>query len=196
MPTRDLIYGFRSFSRRPGFTSLVILILALGIAFVTIVASLAHSIYMASVPYEDPDRIVVLWRKGPEPIHEREAISYLNILDWAEGGEPFFEGLAAYTIGTSSVQRAEGALYVTATYVEPYFFEALSIDMALGRPLMEEDNQPSTNDPVVVLSHGFWRSACGEDAEEEGHCYACTGVRGEVCVRVCVCVCARISLHV
>ncbi len=168
MPTQDVIYGLRSFARRPGFTLLVILILALGISFVTIVTSLAHSIFLGSVPYGDPERIVVLWRKGPEPIHQREATSYLNILDWAAGGEPFFDGLAAYTIGTSSVQRAEGAVRVMVTYVDPYFFEALDIDMAVGRPLIEEDNQPSASDAVVVLSYGFWQSVLGADPDIEG----------------------------
>jgi putative ABC transport system permease protein len=168
MPTQDVIYGLRSFARRPGFTSTVILILALGISFVTIVASLAHSIFLGSVPYGDPERIVVLWRTGPEPIHEREATSYLNIQDWAAGGEPFFEGLAGYTIGTSSVQQAEGAVRVTVTYVDPYFFEALDIDMALGRPLIEADNQFETSDAVVVLSYGFWQSVLGADREIVG----------------------------
>ncbi len=168
MPTQDVIYGLRSFARRPGFTLLVILILALGISFVTIVTSLAHSIFLGSVPYGDPERIVMLWRKGPEPIHQREATSYLNILDWAAGGEPFFDGLAAYTIGTSSVQRTEGAVRVMVTYVDPYFFEALDIDMVMGRPLIEEDNQPSASDAVVVLSHGFWQSVLGADPDIEG----------------------------
>jgi putative ABC transport system permease protein len=168
MPMQDVIYGLRSFARRPGFTALVILILALGISFVTIVASLTHSIFLGSVPYEDPDRIVVLWRKGPEPIHEREATSYLNIRDWAAGGEPYFDGLAAYTIGTSSVQRTEGAVRVTVTYVDPYFFDALDIDMAVGRPLIEADNQPSASDAVVVLSYGFWQSVFGADPNIEG----------------------------
>jgi hypothetical protein len=168
MPIQDVIYGLRSFARRPGFTALLILILALGISFVTIVASLTHSIFLGTVPYEDPERIVVLWRKGPEPIHQREATSYLNIRDWAAGGEPYFDGLAAYTIGTSSVQRAEGAVRVTVTYVDPYFFDALDVEMAVGRPLVEDDNQPSGSDAVVVLSYGFWQSVLGADPDIVG----------------------------
>jgi len=168
MPTQDVMFGLRSFARRPGFTSLVIFILALGISFVTVVAGLAHSIFWGSVPYEDPERIVMLWRKGPEPIHQREATSYLNIQDWAEHGAPFFDGLAAYTIGTSSVQGAEGAVGVMVTYVDPYFFEALDIDMAVGRPLIEADNRFSAGDAVVVLSHGFWQSVLGADPDIEG----------------------------
>ncbi len=168
MPTKDVIYGLRSFFRRPGFTSLVILILALGISFVTIVTTLGHSIFMGAVPFDDPDRIVLLWRRGPEPMHVREATSYLNIQDWAEGGEPFFEGLAAYTIFPSSVRRADGNVRVMVTHVDPYFFEALDIDMTLGRPLVEEDNQPSSSETAVVLSHGFWQSVFGGDPDIEG----------------------------
>lgn len=168
MAMRDVIHGLRSFSRRPGFTSLVVFILALGISFVTLVTSLAHSIFWGSVPYEDAERIVMLWRKGPEAIHEREATSYLNIQDWAERGDRFFEGLAAYTITTSSVQRADGAVRVMVTVVDPYFFEALDIEMARGHPLIEADNQHSAGDAVVVLSHGFWQSVFGADPEIVG----------------------------
>jgi putative ABC transport system permease protein len=54
------------------------------------------------------------------------------------------------------------------TYVDPYFFEALAIDMSVGRPLVEADNRPPAGDPVVVLSHGFWQSELGGDPGIEG----------------------------
>jgi len=168
MAGKDVLYGLRSFARRPGYTTLVVLILALGIAFVTVVMSLAHSVFLGAVPYEDPESIVVVWRKGPEPIHQREATSYLDIRDWAAGGEPFLDGLAAYTIATSTILRAEGAERVMVTYVDPYFFDALDIDMALGRPLLDTDNRSPAGDAVVVLSHGFWQSVLGGDREIVG----------------------------
>lgn len=156
--TRDLSYGLRSFARRPGFTSLVVVILGVGIGFVTLIASLAHSVFLGAVPYDDPDSIVVVWRQGPDPIHEREATSYLNILDWAAGGEPFFDGLAAYTIAPSSIVGTDGAHRVMVTYVDPYFFDALDVDMTAGRRLSDEDNRPPSGDAVIVLSHGLWQS--------------------------------------
>jgi predicted permease len=57
---------------------------------------------------------------------------------------------------------------VTPTYVDPYFFETLDIDMAVGRPLIEADNQPGTSEAVVVLSYGFWQSVLGADPDIEG----------------------------
>jgi predicted permease len=104
-----------------------------------------------------------VWREGTEPIHRREATSYLNIQDWEVGAEPFFEGLAAYTIAPSALQRTEGAVRVMVTYVDPYFFEALDIDMAAGRPLSEADNRAPSGEAVVVLSHGFWQTVLGGD---------------------------------
>lgn len=159
----DVLYGLRSFARRPGFTSLVVVILAVGIGFVTMIASLAHSIFLGAVPYGDPERIVVVWRQGPEPIHEREATSYLNIRDWATGGQALFEGLAAYTIAPSSILGPDGAQRVMVTYVDPYFFDALDVDVTLGRRLSDEDNRPPSGDAVVVLSHGLWQAALGGD---------------------------------
>jgi putative ABC transport system permease protein len=161
--SNDAIQGVRSVLRRPGWAALVVLILSVGIAFVTMVASLAHSVFLGAVPYDDPDHIVVVWRRGPEPIHQREATSYLNIRDWARGGEPFFDGLAAYTIASSSIQGTEGAQRVRVTYADPYFFDVLDVDMALGRRLTDEDNRPPGGDAVVVLSHGFWSTVLGGD---------------------------------
>jgi len=165
MPANYAINGLKSFARRPGFTSLLVVILAIGIAFVTMVLSLAYSVFLGAVPYGDPDRIVIVWREGPEPIHRREATSYPNIRDWAAGGEPFFEGLAAYTIAPSALQRTQDAVRVMVTYVDPYFFEALDIDMATGRPLTEADNRAPTGETVVVLSYGFWQSVLGGDPD-------------------------------
>jgi len=163
MLSKDIRYGLRSFTRRPGFTALVVLILALGIGFVTMILSLAQSIFFGSVPYGDPDRIVIIWRKGPEPIHEREAISYVEIQDWKERGAEFFEGLAAYTILPSSVLRTDGAERVMVTFADPYFFDALDVEMAVGRRLTEADNEAPSGTPVVVLNYGFWQSEYGGD---------------------------------
>ncbi|MDA8019505.1 MAG: ABC transporter permease [Thermoanaerobaculia bacterium] len=168
MLSQDIRYGLRSFIRRPGSTGLVILILALGIGFVTMILSLAQSIFFGSVPYGDPDRIVVLWRKGPEPIHEREAVSYVDFLDWKEHTGEFFDGLAAYTIFPSSVLRADGAEQVMMTFVDPYFFDTLDVDMTLGRRLAEDDNRPPSGTAVAVLSHGFWSTEYGGDPDIVG----------------------------
>ena len=168
MTFHDLRLGLRAFIRQPTTTFLVVLILALGIGFVTLVASLAHSVFLAAVPYDDPDRIVILWRKGPEPFHQREALSYPNIRDLAERGAPFFEGLSAYTIFASTIVETDGARRVMVTYAEPYFFEALDVDMALGRRLAESDNLPPTGDAVIVLSFGVWQSVFGGAADIVG----------------------------
>jgi len=160
--TRDFFYGLRSFARRPGFTFLVVVILGVGIGFVTLIGGLAHSVFLGAVPYDDPESIIVVWRQGPEPIHEREATSYLNILDWAAGGEPFFEGLAAYTIAPSSILGTDGARRVMVTYVDPYYFDVLDVDMSLGRRFSDEENRPPAGDAVVVLSYGLWQSLGGD----------------------------------
>ncbi len=180
MLSKDIRSGLRSFARRPRFTSLVVLILALGIGFVTMILSLAQSIYFGSVPYRDPERIIMMWRRGPEPIHNREAISYVDIQDWKERGVEFFDGLAAFTNFPSSVQRDDGAERVMMMFVDPYFFDTLDVEMALGRRLTEADNQPPTGIPVVVLSYGFWQSEYGGDPDIVGQSIALGGNPYEV----------------
>ena len=142
--------------------------LALGIGFVTMILSLAQSIYWGAVPYSDPDRIVTIWRKGPEPIHIREALSYVDIQDLQENSAEFFDGLAAYTISPSTILGRDGAERVMVTFVDPYFFDTVDVEMELGRRLTDADNHSPTGSAVTVLSYSLWQSHFGGDPDIVG----------------------------
>src|SRR5436853_6081962 len=79
---QDLRFGFRTFIQRPAFAIVAILTLALGIGANTAIFSVVNGVLLRSLPYKDPDRVVVLWetRSNSRTVH----ISNPNFVDWRE----------------------------------------------------------------------------------------------------------------
>ena len=85
----DIRYAFRMLRKSPGFTILVVLILALGIGANTGVFSVVNSVLLNPLPYPDADRLVLLWETNPRLGVERDGPSGPNYLDWKEQNQSF-----------------------------------------------------------------------------------------------------------
>ena len=88
----DVQVSLRSLRRRPGFTAVVVLTLALGIGAPTAIFSLVNGVMLRPLPYEDPGRVVLVWERPPGRI--RFAVSPANFLDWRQQNQ-VFEDMAA-----------------------------------------------------------------------------------------------------
>ncbi|MFG1690554.1 hypothetical protein ACGF5M_00115 [Gemmatimonadota bacterium] len=88
----DLPVTLRSLRKRPGFTVVVVLTLALGIGAPTAVFSLVSGVMLRPLPYHDPDRVVGVWESAP--FLDRFRVSPANFLDWRQQNE-VFEDMAA-----------------------------------------------------------------------------------------------------
>ena len=84
---RDLRYAARSLRRAPGFTVVTIVVLALGIGANSAMFSLVDAALLRSLPFGQPDRLVMLWERAPRFAHNR--VSPLNYLDWSEQQKTF-----------------------------------------------------------------------------------------------------------
>ncbi|MEP7270751.1 MAG: ABC transporter permease [Acidobacteriota bacterium] len=156
----DLRYGVRRLLRRPGFTIVAIVTLSLGIGANTAIFSVVNGILFRSLPYEDPDRLVLLWEAGKGV--RNNPVSHLNFSDW-RAQQHSFESISAYTgrwggpetiTGGSEPERA----YVVSVYRD--FFKVLGVKPALGRFFSPDEERPGSN-PVVVASYGFWQRRLG-----------------------------------
>jgi putative ABC transport system permease protein len=152
---RDIRYAFRSFSRNPGFVSVVVLTLALGIGTNTAIFSLIDALMLRWLPVRDPQELVQLKIRTPDSRGPAgESFSYTIVRALADERE-IFAGLAgfmsySFTVGTGdSIAKVHGAL-VTGDY-----YETLGVKPSLGRLLARADDDRGA--PLVaVISDGYW----------------------------------------
>jgi putative ABC transport system permease protein len=159
--TSDLRYAFRTIRTRPGFAAAVVGTLALGIGASTAMFSIVDAALLRRIPFDDPDRMVVLWGvAGPEKAIRGASIPEAN--DWRTRNRSLTD-LTLYDETSINLRTADGAERIEAEMVSPSFFPLLGARAALGRTFLpDEDRVPDAN-AVVVVSDDFWRTRLGAD---------------------------------
>ncbi len=158
---QDLRYSLRTLAARPGFTALVIGILALGLGANITVFSVAYGVLMRPLPMAEPERLVRLFSSYPVQGLARRAVARLDAEDWAAGSHEL-TGIGLYsTLPSGLVLLAEPPAQVLTAYVSGSFFPTIGSKAARGRVLTPEDERG--NDRVVVLSDSCWRRRFGAD---------------------------------
>jgi putative ABC transport system permease protein len=165
---QDLRYGVRMLVRKPGFSSIAVLTLGLGIGANTAIFTVVDAALLRGLPYDDPDRLVQVWetRRGGE-IKQLDA-SYPDYLDWGQPSE-VIEGICGYTgwggsftlTGRGEPERIEGAR-VTAS-----FFSVLGVAPIAGRAFLPGEDRPQA-ERTVILSYGLWQRRFGADPNVVG----------------------------
>jgi putative ABC transport system permease protein len=136
-----------------------VVILAVGIGANTGVFSVVNAVLLAPLPYQEPDRLVTLFRQkkgGFETNVPPENFAY-----WREHQEAF-ERVAAYASLPVYVTGIDDPRHVRAVQVSACFFPLLGATPILGRTFLPEEEEAG-NHRAVVLSHGFWRDQWGTD---------------------------------
>ena len=155
----DIRYGLRLLWKSPGFTSVSLLALALGIGATTAIFSLLYSVLLAPLPYAHADRLVMVWchQKG-----DRNGTSPSDYLDMQRQSTQF-QSLGAWTGAGFTISTPEWAEQVDAQRTSTGFFDEMIGEMPqLGRHFLPEESQVG-NDHVVILSNRFWRERFGSD---------------------------------
>ena len=150
-------YAFRSLRRQPTFVAIALLTLTLGIGANTAIFSVIRAVVLNPLPYEDPERIVVLWEVNPEGNIERVAVPTFE--DWQEEARSL-EALAAYRTVDFAFARTGEPLSVSGARATPGLFAVLKAHARLGRTFAAEEAVLGA-DRVVVLSHAFWQRVLG-----------------------------------
>ena len=173
----DLRLAFRMLAKKPGFTVVAVLTLALGIAVNATMFSLVSAFLLRRPPVHDPDRIVVVSSVNPNPVFNPDAspISAPNYLAWREASHVFADAAAAdeyRTVNlTPALNQAEGSARASvaaepevtrSAAVTSHYFNVLGVSAQFGRTFMEGEDQPGRSH-VVVLSHDLWERRFGSD---------------------------------
>jgi predicted permease len=157
---RDLRYSFRSLRRSPGFTTIAVLTLALGIGTSTALFTAVDALILRPLPVHDPERLVEI--RG-----ERAGFG-VSVLGYAEyetlrDASRTLTGAAATTNALVTLGDADYAETLSATFVSGGYFPLLGLRPALGRLLAPADDRRGAPTAGVVLSHRLWQSRFGGD---------------------------------
>lgn len=162
----DLRIAFRGLARRPAFTLIAALSIALAMGFNAGVFSALNALLLRSVPgIQDPDRAVEVGRTDRGSGFD--SFAYPDFLELRER-VPELEELVAWRALPVSFGAEEGGERVHAMAVSPGYFAALGVIPARGRPFGPEEDRPGVSPPVAIVSHAFWRDRLGGAADVIG----------------------------
>jgi putative ABC transport system permease protein len=158
---RDAVHGLRLLRKAPGFTAVAVLTLALGIAATTTVFSAAYAVFLAPLPYREPERLVSVFTRGPDG--SRLLTDAGDFVEWRRRAA-VFEDLNAWSLRSVNLATADRPDHVEAGVATPRLLAMMGYGhpLALGRDFLDEEGTPG-RDQVAILSHGLWRTHFGGD---------------------------------
>lgn len=159
--SKDIRYALRSLLKRPGFTAIAVITLALSIGANTAIFSAVNALLLNPLPFAELDRLVAVWDAIPSRGVERNETTVANFLDWRSQNQTFeqlglYRWWSANLTGNDSPERVQGFL-VTAN-----FLDILGVQPHIGRRFLAGEDEPG-RDAVTILSYGLWQRRFGGD---------------------------------
>lgn len=180
---QDIRYALRGLRKNPGFTTVAVVTLALGIGMNTTMFSVVNAVLFEPLPYTEPDRLVNIWVDLGVGNQSLPAVHPGDFLDYRERAR-LFEDFAAASGGTfrtgAGILTGDGKPeQVDISSVTANFFPLLGVDMAAGGHFSEED-EAAGGGRVVILSHNLWKRRFGSDPALVGSTVLIDGVSNTV----------------
>ncbi len=176
---QDIKFGLRTLAKNPGFTTVAVLTLALGIGANTAIFSVVNGVLLSPLPYSQPDRLVAVYSNDTN--FSFKSISYLNFLDWVRDNRSFSD-LAAYRSDEFTLTGTGEPERVPTEMISASFFPLLGVKPVIGRAFVPEEDQVGAG-PVVLISEGFWsrkfgasRDVLGKSIQLNNTAYTIVGV--------------------
>ena len=161
----DLRHALRAIQLQPGFSAIVILTLAIGIGACTTVFSFINALLLGSLPYPEPDRLVLLWENDADDASRRMIVALPVYEDWRRETRSFGAmGIWEYrTFNVASDQEPEQVRGIRTT---SSLFTVLGVPPAIGRVFTQEEDD--RQERVAVVSDAIWRAHLGGDPSALG----------------------------
>jgi putative ABC transport system permease protein len=160
-------YGLRMLRKRPGFTFVAIITLALGIGANTAIFSVVDAVLLRPLPYPQAERLVFLWSTMIGQGVPTSGSAMPDYREWRDHSDTL-EGLGGFYYGDfnlssngSEPERVQGA------YITPNLFDVMKVTPALGRSFTSEEDQYGKH-RVILLSYGLWQRRFGGDPSVVG----------------------------
>ena len=158
---QDIRYAIRQLARRPGFTAVLGLTLALAIGANTAVFSVVHAVLLRPLPYPDQERLAMVWTQFPSQDLMEFPASAPEYLEYREQNRSFehlsgFVASAQTLTGDGEPERVQG-VFATAD-----LFPVLGVEPVAGRVFGPDDDAPGAA-PVILVSEGLWERRWASD---------------------------------
>jgi putative ABC transport system permease protein len=156
---QDVRYALRWLARSPGFSSVAVVTLALGVGANTAVFSAVNGVLLRPLPYDNPGQLIQIWEVAPQGFGM--GFSPPNFVSYREEAASLTD-LAAYNSQSFTLTGAGDPERIQGMNVTAGFFELLGTPLHLGRTFAPEEDLLGA-EPVVILSHGMWSNRYGAD---------------------------------
>jgi predicted permease len=174
---QDLRYGSRMLFKNPGFTSIAVISLAIGIGANSAMFSLADALILRPLPVRHPGEVVTVGFNASVSGFGSIVASYRDYLDFRNASKSF-DGLMAFTSysfgfskGPDAVSQMKMGMLVTGN-----FFRVLGVEPEQGRAFRDDEDQVPGRDAVVILGHDMWEKDFGADPSMLGRKVRLSGI--------------------
>src|SRR5262245_48766483 len=163
---QDLRYGARMLLKKPGFTLIAVITLALGVGANTAIFSAVNAVLLRPLPYPESEQLVRLLAMDTARGARDIGASMPDYREWRKRNQSFAH-LAAYRTSDYNISGDEEPERVVGARVDTDFFPLLGVNPAQGRGFSGEEGVYG-NHRVVVLSEALWRRRFGDGARPDG----------------------------
>jgi len=161
---QDLRYALRTLRRRPDFTAVALLTLALGIGANSAIFSVVHTVLLQPLPFAEPDRLVQIWESRVDRGWNRASVAPGNYWDLKDMNRTF-EDLGVFSGQSMNLTGGEFPQRISAGRVSAGFFSILGVRPVMGRTFIAGEDDPGRDNQVAVLGYRFWQNQFGSDPE-------------------------------
>jgi len=174
----DLRFALRTFRTNPGFVTVAVLSLALGIGANTAIYTIYSSVFLRKLPVADTASLVEIYTSTPEDEigMTHSVTSYPDYVDLREQSGDIFEDIITYNVGFIVYDGEEESHYTFGEEVSANYFDVLGVEAALGRTFIPEEEGVIGAAPTVVLGHVFWETRFGADPDIIGRTITLNGL--------------------
>ena len=160
---KDIRYGIRGLVKRPGFTVIALITLALGIGANTAIFSVINAVLLRPLQFKDPEQLAIIWEDAAFAGFPQNTPAPANYFDWKNQNQSFAD-MAACAEASFNITGDGEPERVMAFSVTSNFFPLFGVQPLIGRGFLPEEDRPGSN-RVVVLSHSLWQSRYGGDPQ-------------------------------